>query len=1409
MGGAIGRRESVIYGPPISSPIGSPHLLSRRPSGNNCHSVPASPMGQRKSTASISTAAAPAPASAVTHRSPPPRSVARGGVRQAMLRSKSQSRTALKQEESIYDVIPNQKQLKDLATTEIVPKRKSINGKKSTSSTPTPQRKQLLQQQMMSQSTTNISKQQQSRPRLPISLDSSIILEVFDPEINDRRRAAIEKASFTASRDRIGFDLVQQELRAFALIKGLYLGRFRRIQIQNLLGIEQWHSNLLMKKHQMTNLQRPQRKPLQEYYNDDDAQLEALTKLIDPNAPRPTGQMITPARGDFPVAMTAPNGIRSTASAKSFEAVLERHSQVQPKVNCSTVIDHTGKLSTSLTYGKLYTRAIKIAHMLLTKTITVQIPNSGKEKRPLCLPGDRVALVYPNTEPIAFLTAFYGCILAGMVPVPVEVPLTRRDAGIQQFGFLLGSCGVRVALTSESCLKGLPKFGSQPSSTITSANSNSGIINSGTYHHSTNGSTGSGGSASTSHLPISTTPHGPNDVADFKGWPRLQWVVTEHLSKPSKDWKPPSAVANGENAYIEYVTDREGSVKGVCVTREAMLSHCRAIVAAMGYKENEVMITVLDFKRDIGLWHGILAAIYAGMRVIFVPYSVMKVNPTSWMFHASKLQATAALVKSRDLHWSVMATPRDSSTGHLLSQNNAAAPLQLSSLRCVVVADGANPWSLSPCDQFSATFHSRGLRPDAICPVAGSPETGSLCIRRPSETGGGNSGRGTLSMSALSFNVVRVDQENSLTSLTVQDSGQIVPGGLAVVIRPTGSPKLCKTDEIGEICLHAPSTASRYYGLKGITTQNFQVQPLSSDDKPLGPANYVRSGLIGFMTPEGLAFVIGNKSSMMSISGRQHSADDIIATVLAVDSMKFIYRGRIAVFSVRVLRDERVCVIAEQKADVAEEDAFNWMLRVIQAVDSIHQLSLYCIALVPANQLPKTPLGGLHVSETRQRFLDGSLHPSTLLMCPQSSVLNLPEPREPRHNDVGAAFMMVGNLIQGARIASASGRELIISPDEQIYFIDILRQRVQQTPDHILFTLINSKGVEIDTLSCAQLLKKAERIGALLLDKGHLNAGDHVALIFPPGLELITAFYGCLAAGLVPVCIRPPAATNLAATLVTVRMVVDVSKSVALLSTSTIIKLLKCKEASHRVNAKAWPTILDVEDMPSSSVARRRNVIDQIQRKPSDICYLDFAVSTTGQLAGIVITALSAATQAKSLKTSCELYPSRHVVLSLDPYSGLGFSLWTLSSVYSGHHSILIPPSEVETNPSLWLSIVSQHKVRDTFCSYSVMENCVRELAAQVPTLKEKGVNLSCLRTCVAVAEERPRVSLCNAFSKLFSPLGLNPRVVSTSFGGRVNPAICMQGAASPDPSIVYVDAWALRNDRITLVEKVENYYLV
>lgn len=90
----------------------------------------------------------------------------------------------------------------------------------------------------------------------------------------------------------------------------------------------------------------------------------------------------------------------------------------------------------------------------------------------------------------------------------------------------------------------------------------------------------------------------------------------------------------------------------------------------------------------------------------------------------------------------------------------------------------------------------------------------------------------------------------------------------------------------------------------------------------------------------------------------------------------------------------------------------------------------------------------------------------------------------------------------------------------------------------------------------------------------------------------------------------------------------------------------------------------------------------------------------------------------RSMKLACELYPSRHIALCLDPYCGLGFVLWCLNSVYSGHHSILIPPSEVEANPGLWLTAVSMYKVRDTFCSYGVMELCTKGLGSSINQLK-------------------------------------------------------------------------------------------
>ncbi|XP_051163298.1 disco-interacting protein 2 homolog A isoform X2 [Leptopilina boulardi] len=1103
-----------------------------------------------------------------------------------------------------------------------------------------------------------------------------------------------------------------------------HVNRYHAVEDNNTGTTGRW--KVSAKIQQLLNtLKRPKRRPLPEFYEDDDIELEIAANPKDPNAPKPEGGSMTSAIGEQ---MSVASGL-----PRSLEAAILRYGSATYKAPAATVLDPNGKLCITLTYGKLLSRSHKIAYTLLNKTLS----RAGD----CCLkPGDRIALVYPNNDPISFLCAFYGCLQAGIVPVPIEVPLTRRDAGSQQIGFLLGSCGIQVALTSETCLKGLPK----------------------------------------------TTA---GEVVAFKGWPKLHWFVTEHLAKTPKDWLPPPRLTDDTPAYIEYTTDKDGSVMGVTVTRAAMLSHCRALTQACGYTEGEIAVCVLDFKREVGLWHATLTSILNGMHVIFIPYALMKVNPASWMQMITKHRASVAVVKSRDLHWGLLATKDHKD-------------ITLSSLRLLLVADGANPWSLSSCDQFLSVFQSKGLRPDAVCPCASSSEALTVSIRRPGRAGVNATGRGVLSMSGLSYGVVRVDQENSLTSLTLQDCGQVMPGSIVIVIKMEGPANICKTDEVGEICVHSQTTGNQYWGLQGLTNNTFKVSPLQADGTTLGNEEYTRSGLLGFLGPGGLVFVCGSRDGLMTVTGRKHNADDIIATVLAVEPTKFIYRGRIAVFSVRVLRDERICVVAEQRPDCSEEESFQWMSRVLQAVDSIHAVGIYCLALVPPNYLPKTPLGGIHLSETKRRFLEGTLHPANVLLCPHTCVTNLPKPRE-IHSDVGPASVMVGNIVQGNRLASAQGRDMGVldedsdSAKKYQFISEILRWRAVGTSDHVIFTSLNSKGAVAASLSCSQLHKKAERIGNLLLDRGRINTGDHVALIFPPGTDLICAFYGCLYVGAVPVTIRPPHPQNLQTTLPTVKMIVDVSKSVLILTNQNLLKLLKSKEANNVVEIKSWPTILDMDDMPKKK-------LPVMYRAPTAemLAYLDFSVSTTGMLAGIKMSHAAVTSLCRAMKLSCELYPSRHIALCLDPYSGLGFALWCLSSIYSGHHSILIPPSEVEANPALWLSAVSHSRVRDTFCSYGVMELCTKGLGSSVHALKARGVSLACVRTCVVVAEERPRIALTTSFSKLFSALGLSPRAVSTSFGCRVNTAICLQGASSPEPSTVYVDLRALRNDRVSLVER-------
>ena len=77
-----------------------------------------------------------------------------------------------------------------------------------------------------------------------------------------------------------------------------------------------------------------------------------------------------------------------------------------------------------------------------------------------------------------------------------------------------------------------------------------------------------------------------------------------------------------------------------------------------------------------------------------------------------------------------------------------------------------------------------------------------------------------------------------------------------------------------------------------------------------------------------------------------------------------------------LLREERVVVVAEQCSSFNDEQSFQWMSHVQQAIESIHQLVVYGILLLPPSQLPKV------------------IHFFHIICLPPSFSLYLPPPKQ-------------------------------------------------------------------------------------------------------------------------------------------------------------------------------------------------------------------------------------------------------------------------------------------------------------------------------------------------------------------------------------------------------------------------------
>jgi acyl-CoA synthetase (AMP-forming)/AMP-acid ligase II len=86
--------------------------------------------------------------------------------------------------------------------------------------------------------------------------------------------------------------------------------------------------------------------------------------------------------------------------------------------------------------------------------------------------------------------------------------------------------------------------------------------------------------------------------------------------------------------------------------------------------------------------------------------------------------------------------------------------------------------------------------------------------------------------------------------------------------------------------------------------------------------------------------------------------------------------------------------------------------------------------------------------------------------------------------------------------------------------IHLLQDRASQHPDQTAYTFLEDGEREVNSLTYQQLDQRARAIAAYL--QAQLTIGDRVLLVYPQGIEVIAALFGCLYAGMIAIPVPAP-----------------------------------------------------------------------------------------------------------------------------------------------------------------------------------------------------------------------------------------------------------------------------------------------
>ncbi len=315
--------------------------------------------------------------------------------------------------------------------------------------------------------------------------------------------------------------------------------------------------------------------------------------------------------------------------------------------------------------------------------------------------------------------------------------------------------------------------------------------------------------------------------------------------------------------------------------------------------------------------------------------------------------------------------------------------------------------------------------------------------------------------------------------------------------------------------------------------------------------------------------------------------------------------------------------------------------------------------------------------------------------------------------------------------------------------VELLRYRSSQQAKQLSYTFLADGETESDRLTYQELDRCSRAIASQLQSLG--LSGERALLLYPPGLEYLAAFFGCLYAGVVAVPAYPPRNQRNTPRILAI---LEDAQAAIILTTSGILSQVQSLFADK----------FDIDNIHWLATNNLAPGIEEGWQEPpintDTLAFLQYTSGSTGTPKGVMLSHGNLLHNAVVTRQYMEHSSSSKFVTWLPVYHDMGLIGGVLQPLYGGFPCIMMPPVAFLQRPYRWLEAISRYRGTTSGAPNFAYELCIEKITPE----QRSTLDLSSWNVAFNGAEPIRQETL-ERFAHTFAECGFRPEAFYPCYG--------------------------------------------